>query len=105
MNLLSCPFCAGEGELIEKRERHGYGEYERNIIFHVVECKKCHSHGRRYEQKALIDFTSHTVQDFRNNPVLRAKVEDEYNLYITQIKELAVSSWNKREKNLESNSR
>ncbi len=97
-DLLFCPFCSGEPELIERQERSGYGEYERTLTFHVVRCKKCKAKATEYEQKALIDFTRHTVQDFRNNPVLRAKVEDDYAAYIQQTKKLAVSAWNTRAK-------
>jgi hypothetical protein len=97
-DLLFCPFCNGNGKLIEESERCGYGEYERNLTFHVVKCKNCGSQSTRYEQKPLIDFTRYTVQDFRNNPVLRAKVEDDYAAYYDRTKQLAVEAWNKRTK-------
>ena len=32
----------------------------------------------------------------RNNPLLRAKVEDEYDKYIEELKEIVIKSWNKR---------
>jgi hypothetical protein len=93
---LCCPFCGGEAELREENGRHGYGEYERTLVFHVVRCRKCNSHGTRYEQKPLIEFTNYTVSDFRNNPILRAKVENDYDAYKVQTKEMAISAWNRR---------
>jgi putative transposon-encoded protein len=36
------------------------------------------------------------VSDFRNNPILRANVEDEYEKYVARLKEKAETSWNKR---------
>jgi hypothetical protein len=95
-NLKQCPFCGGNPELIVDYQRSGYGEYERNLEFHVVQCKNCSSKGRQFEQKPLCDFTAFTVAEFRSNPALRAKVEDEYNLYAEQTKELAVNAWNRR---------
>lgn len=96
-DLKRCPFCGGEPDLILRRERMGYGDYERALEFHVVRCLNCGALGKEFKQQALIDYTSHTVQDFRNNPILRAKVKDEYEKYISQTKELAIKAWNTRE--------
>jgi hypothetical protein len=96
VSLLVCPFCGGEAEYTTESVRSGYGEYESIEKYHVVTCKTCKCNGRRYHQKHLINFTSYTVSDFRNNPLLRAKVEDEYESYCQQTKQLAVDAWNKR---------
>ena len=96
VSLLACPFCGGEAEYATESVRSGYGEYESTEKYHVVKCKACQSNGRRYHQKHLIHFTTCTVADFRNNPLLRAKVEDEYEAYCQQTKQLAVEAWNKR---------
>lgn len=94
--LLPCPFCDGEGVLKTERERSGYGEYETHETYHVVMCSNCGSRGRRYHQDHLIKFTSHTVSEFRSNPILRAKVEDDYEAYCKQTKGLAVTAWQRR---------
>lgn len=94
--LASCPFCGGESELREDNDRAGYGEYERRLTFHVVRCKNCAAQATRFEQKPLVDFTHHTVGDFRNNPALRAKVEDDYQVYVEQTKQMAMAAWNRR---------
>ena len=94
--LLPCPFCGGDAVLQAERERSGYGEYESHELYHVVRCGKCRANGTRIHQKPLIQFTSATVSDFRNNPILRAKVEDEYDAYCEQTKELAVAAWQRR---------
>lgn len=96
VELLPCPFCGGEGEYAEIRERIGYGSYERTETYHRVVCRKCGSHGRQLHQRCLADYTNYTVGDFRNDPALRARVEDEYDLYIADIKEIAIEAWNTR---------
>lgn len=95
-DLLPCPFCGGKPELIIHRPRTGYGSYERTHEVHVVECKNCAARSRGFEQKPLCDYTNYTVADFRENPILRAKVEDGYAAYAEQTKELAVDAWNTR---------
>ena len=96
MDLKQCPFCGGDPELIIRSERFGYSEYERTRNFHVVQCKNCTSKGREFEEKPLCDFTNHTVAEFRTNPALRAKVEDDYESYVEQTKELAVNARNQK---------
>ena len=97
--LLPCPFCGGKAELLEQRSRTGYGEYERNDIYLGVQCLKCGSVGSRIHQKSLAELTVYTVGDFRGNPALRAKVEDEYEAYKEQTKDLATQAWNNRSPN------
>lgn len=94
--LKPCPFCSGCGILETETVRSGYGEYENSDLYHVVKCASCRASGRRYHQQHLISFTSYTVGDFRNNPLLRAKVEDEYEAYCKQTKQLAIKAWNAR---------
>ena len=40
--------------------------------------------------------SKYTVRDFRENPILRAKVEDDYDAYCEQSEQLAVDGWNCR---------
>ncbi len=96
MELKPCPFCGGKPELIQHGERFGYGSYEQTRKYWIVKCKNCTSSGKGYEQKPLCDYTNHTVDEFRDNPILRAKVEDDYDAYIEQTKHMAMSAWNQR---------
>ena len=91
-----CPFCGGDAELQQDLERSGYDEYERQERYYVVRCKKCDASSKRFHQKHLIDFTKYTVKDFRENPILRAKVEDDYDAYCKQSNRLAIDAWNCR---------
>ncbi len=94
--LEACPFCGGEAEYQTENVRSGYGEYERNETYHTIRCKKCGASSKRVHQKHLIDFTKYTVRDFRENPILRAKVEDDYDAYCEQSKQLAIDAWSLR---------
>lgn len=100
--LLPCPFCGGEATVKLRNARCGYGEYECILDFYGVTCNKCGGASKEVQQRPLIEFTPHTVSDFRNNPILRAKVEDEYEEYIQQIKSLAAIAWNNRADNIQS---
>ena len=91
-----CPFCGGEAEHRENQIRSGYGEYERTEHYHAVECRNCGASSKRIHQRHLIAFTRYTVRDFRENPILRAKIEDDYAAYCEQSKQLAVEAWNAR---------
>ena len=94
--LKPCPFCGGNAILETQCNRSGYGEYESTEKYHVVCCEKCKAQGKRIHQQHLINFTKYTVRDFRENPILRAKVEDDYDSYCDQTKQLAIDSWEQR---------
>ncbi len=94
--LEACPFCGGDAEYQKENVRSGYGDYERSETYHTVRCKKCGSSSKRVHQKHLIDFTKYTVRDFRENPILRAKIEDDHDAYCEQSKQLAIDAWNLR---------
>jgi hypothetical protein len=96
ISIPSCPFCGGEAQAVVEQVRSGYGEYETANTYHSVKCTLCNSKGREYPQKPLVDFTKYTVADFRNNPILRAKVEDEYEAYCQQCKHQAIEAWSTR---------
>jgi hypothetical protein len=88
--ILPCPFCASENVKLDQ-EAMSYGRELWNVV-----CLSCNAKGGHKYQKALRDFTDYNVQDFRRNPILRAKVEDEYNEYINDLKLEAVKVWNIR---------
>jgi len=94
--LKHCPFCGNASALLTTRERVGYGEYETTETSHTVECQHCGARSRSFHQKTLNNFTTHTVRAFRENPILRVKVEEEYDTYVKQLKDKAVEAWNQR---------
>ena len=79
-DLLCCPHCNGNAELKSKNERVGYDEYMRYIDSFYVACSECGARTADFRKKTFAETTEYTVQDFRENPALRAKVEDEYTL-------------------------
>ena len=96
INIKNCPFCNSRAKWNSLSTRIGYSEYERTVASIIVECEKCHSKSAEVVIMPLCDFTKHTVSDFRNNPILRAKVEDEYEKYKDVRKEEVLRLWNNR---------
>lgn len=96
MELKPCPFCGGEAELKKEHITVGDGSYRQYQDYHKVQCNTCLAQAERIRQQPLCNMTEHTVQDFRNNPALRAKVEDEYEEYCNKVRLKAVEAWNKR---------
>ena len=97
MNIFKpCPFCGSNN--IELKE----GSWKSNDYmcsgydYFYVKCLSCGAKSNDHVKKYLREFTDHTVEDFRNNPLLYAKVEDEYEKYIEELKEIVIKSWNKR---------
>ena len=86
-NILPCPFCASDNTEIHENHRD-------NVVY--VECGSCGSSGKRFYYKPLVSFTYYTIDDFRNNPILRAQVEEEYFEYKKSIELEAVKAWNIR---------
>lgn len=94
--VMCCPFCGSNAELKSKTERFGYGEYMRYIDSFYVACTQCGARTKDFDKKPFNQMTDYTVQDFRNNPALRAKAEDEYELYCRQLEQETIEAWNKR---------
>ena len=86
-NILPCPFCASHNAEI-------YEEHSTHLIY--VGCGTCGSSGKRFRYNPLINFTNYTLNDFRNNPILRAQVEEEYFEYRKGVELDAVKAWNIR---------
>ena len=86
-NILPCPFCASRNTEIHEDHRD-------NVVY--VKCGSCGSSGKRFYYKPLVSFTYYTIDDFRNNPILRAQVEEEYFEYRKGIELDAVKAWNIR---------
>ena len=91
-----CPFCTGMAELKSKKDRVGYAEYMTYVDSMFVECTGCGARSVDIIKTPLCDTTDYRVEDFRENPTLRARVEDEYLIYCKRLEQDAVNSWNKR---------
>lgn len=46
--------------------------------------------------ETLAEMTGYTAKDFRENPILMAKVEDQYEKYVDNKELLAINAWEKR---------
>ena len=94
--LLPCPFCGGAALLTVDRRRVGYEEYERQEVHHFVTCGSCGAKGPERHQEALAMRTRHTAADFRADPALRARVEDEYDAYVVDLLREVKNAWHRR---------
>lgn len=95
--LKPCPFCGGEAKYSFYSDVFdGWGTpFDR----HKIICKKCGAEGPTVSHEQLSDFTNYTVKDFRNNPILRAKIEDEFEEFKESKKQEVIEAWNKRVNN------
>jgi len=96
MEIKRCPHCGERGELMSKTERVGYDEYMRYVDSFQVVCTGCGARTKEFTKKPLVATTHYTVVDFRDNPTLRAKVEDEYVTYCELLEQATVDAWNTR---------
>ena len=90
--LRKCPFCGAKPELREYRE-YGSGEYRGRLDVAVL-CPKCYARGPFINMRFFRDLSEYSVEDFRENPSLRAKEDDAYAEYTRQIHEFAQNLWN-----------
>jgi hypothetical protein len=97
MYILPCPFCGDKATEMTISTRVGHEEFMRYEEAHVVTCDRCGASSRSIAQETFADRTHYKVQDFRNNPSLRARVEDEYDTYVESLCARVIYLWNKRE--------
>jgi hypothetical protein len=95
-DLLRCPHCNGQARLKSKSERVGYEEYTSYVDSIYVVCEGCGARTADFTKTSLAGFTDYTVQDFRNNPILRATVENDYKSYCNDLMQKAIDTWNMR---------
>lgn len=88
----NCPFCGSEACLEEELYHH----YSSSYTTFVVSCLDCKARTKDIFKTSMIDFTKHSVDDFRKNPSLRAKEDDRLDLVNEEKKLIAVEMWNKR---------
>jgi len=96
-DIVQCPFCGGSAELKIKHHPSPNGVAQ-SCDEAVVQCNVCKSQGSPYRLPRREDFTLYTVLDFRNNPAIRARIEEEYEGHCEMIKSMAVGAWNTRGK-------
>ena len=91
-----CPHCEDTGEVKKWVNKHRADDYYTpSDGFHVV-CVDCEATSKIITYKNLRKFTSKKEGDFKNNPILCAKVSEEYDEYIEGIKAEVVVAWNRR---------
>lgn len=90
-----CPFCSGEPKFCERRwvnQNQGYGDQE----YYEVECTICGAIGPTVPYKYFNEFSKHTVEDFRRDNALRSRIEEQYEVYKTEMAAKAKEGWNRR---------
>lgn len=91
--LKPCPFCGGEAKFVDAL-RHWAGN-ETSRYFSVV-CTNCGAQPQQQFPHTFATKFNHSVQEYRDNPALRARCEDEYDVYIEEIKKITIHWWNRR---------
>ena len=94
--LKPCPFCGGKPKL----QKDSYSDPDRSYIdnsydYFIIKCR-CGATKGEHAIKFFNEFSDYTVHDFRNNSALRAKTEDEYDVYLESIKLECIDDWNNR---------
>jgi len=94
--LKNCPFCGGEAELKVTDVSGGSDGYFSGWPERTVICMGCKSKGRSISFNHYNKFTTYSVQEFRNNPSLRASEDDRYEAYVKKHEAMAIECWNRR---------
>ena len=91
-----CPFCGGHAvdELEYWTNPNGF-EWG-SCRYALVECSQCHAKSGIVNVDNFNRFSKHTVQEFRENNLLRAREEERYEEYVDFQKLRAIELWNKR---------
>ena len=98
ISLKNCPFCGGDGELVDDDISSDSEGYYPGQNRKVVRCKRCKANGSHVNVMFFRQWSSCSVNDYRNNPALRARHEAEFSEYITDRQLHAVKLWNNRER-------
>lgn len=93
-----CPFCGGHSQVLSTDSLGSDDGYCSGTPSYNVICSICGSRGQTVYYKWFRDTFSETVNDFRRNPSLRAKRDDEYEDIRNAKKLEAVKFWNRRTK-------
>jgi ribosomal protein L37E len=96
LDLNTCPFCGGKASHEEDYDKGSGDGYVLPFNRHCVRCKQCGAQSYAIRQKPLCEFSNHTVSDYRGNPILQARIQDEYEKYIEMLKQDVTKLWNQR---------
>ena len=99
--ILPCPFCNREASLKSRTESVGYDDHMRFVELLYVECFGCGSRTKDFRIKGFDEMSEYTVQDFRDDPTLRSKVQKNHTIYLEQLKQEVVCAWNMRPQQLD----
>jgi len=94
--LKPCPFCGAKAVHDITLDRGSSDGYVLSSDSHCIICVKCHAQSAKLRQAPLCEFAPHTVAQYRANPILRARVEDEYEQYIEKLRRDVAQLWNTR---------
>lgn len=92
----ACPFCGKEGETRLETWTNPNGYAYGSCRYWFVECPTCKSKSGSVYVDNFNVFSKHTVQEFRENNLLRAVEEERYELYNNEQKNKAIELWNTR---------
>ena len=95
--ILPCPFCNGEASLETRSEHFCYEGVFVELLY--VECSDCGSRTKDFRVKQFTEMTKYTVQDFRDDPTLRSKVQKDHAIYLEQLEQEVTHAWNRRTTN------
>ena len=95
MDIKECPFCGGNGEV--KEETFGHPNFgQTGHYYFYVECTSCKARGGYVRIKYFNEFSEYTVEDFRQNNLVRAVEDEKYDCYLGGKKLETITLWNKR---------
>lgn len=94
--LKPCPFCGGDAERTEWRERGAYDGHYSPQTFIRIRCTVCGAKSGDGVKQNMIDITEYKVEDFRNNPALRAAEEDRLAVVVRDSSKAVDDLWNAR---------
>jgi len=98
-DLKLCPFCGSTAKLEVERWENPNGAGWGSGRYAYVRCSGCKSHGGYTSIDNFNMFSKYTVEDFRENNLLRAVEDERYQLYEEHQQTEAVKLWNNRNGN------
>ena len=93
--LKPCPFCSGKSEIRQSLIMNPNSGYPDSHYINVV-CIICGAMCGKLWIKTFNEFSSHTVEDFRESNLLRANEGIKYDAYMNEQKTEVAKKWNIR---------
>lgn len=95
-DLKCCPFCGGEAALQTESWTNPNGHEWGSGRTTYVRCSRCKAQGGHVSIDNFNMFSKHTVQDFRENNLLRAIEDERYKNYVIEQQATALQLWSNR---------